>query len=280
MGTRDTIEKRTDGRYRPNRRVAVSRSTAIWEALDTASGRRVAFKRLRKRASVDRAMRTRFAREIEIHSRMNHHHHVLAVTDAELAVDRPFLVTEFVPGDSLESVLRRGQLPQATAVKIAAALGRAIAHVHDRGALHCDIKPANVLVRNDGQIKLADFGIARDRYRPHLDTGVFGSIHYMAPERLLGDPPSAASDIYGLGVTLYEMLTGQRPFEGATPMEIAVAHRRGSVPAALHLVPTVYSDIVASALASHPEARFASADGMAVALENADRAAQLRTIAS
>ena len=201
-----------------------------------------------------------------------HHPSIVEVLDADAAAQRPYLVMEWVEGESLHRVLRRGHLPPSTAIRIAGALARALSHVHDRGAIHCDVKPANILVRNDGHVKLADFGIATPHGSVH-DGTVFGSIHYMSPERLIGAAPSPACDVYALGVTLYEMITGRRPFTGSSPFEVALAHRRtDALPTATFgRIPATVDEVIRTALAQDPRDRYQSAAYFAMELDAADR---------
>ena len=272
------------GRYRLERRIATGATTSVWRATDTLMDRTVAVKRLRHRSAGDQTARARFAEEIRINASM-HHPSVIEVLDADPLAARPYLVTEWVEGETLEEVLRRGHLPPTTAIRIAEALAWALAHVHDRGAIHCDVKPSNVLVRNDGQVKLADFGIATPTGLTH-DGTVFGSIHYMSPERLVGGAPSPACDVYALGVTLYEMITGRRPFTGQTPFEVALSHRRAEghrsgpiTTSAFSRIPATVDAAIRTALAQDPEDRYPSAASFAVGLRGADRSGDHQTLA-
>jgi serine/threonine-protein kinase len=184
--------------------------------------------------------------------------------------------------------LRRGHLPPTTAIRIAGALAWALSHVHDRGAIHCDVKPANILVRNDGQVKLADFGIATPTGRHH-DGTVFGSIHYMSPERLVGNAPSPACDVYALGVTLYETITGRRPFTGDSALEVALSHQRANVTgphrsgpmatSAFSRIPASVDTVIRTALAQDPAHRYPSAAAFALELRSAGRSGNHQILA-
>ncbi|MDH3499435.1 MAG: serine/threonine protein kinase [Acidimicrobiia bacterium] len=259
------------GRYRLESRLTTSTTTSVWRATDLSLGRPVTVKRLRARAAADDGVRRRFTGEIQISASM-HHPSIVEVLDADPAASRPYLVTEWVEGESLRKVLRRGHLPPSTAIRIAGALARALSHVHDRGAIHCDVKPANLLVRNDGQVKLADFGIATPIGSRH-DGTVFGSIHYMSPERLIGGAPGPGCDVYALGVTLYEMMTGRRPFTGASPFEVALAHRRTNALSSGRFgrIPASADTVLRTALAQDPRDRYQSASHFAMELDAADR---------
>lgn len=254
------------GRYRLDSRIALGSTSSVWKATDLLLDRTVAIKRLRVRAANDPVTRERFAHEVRVNAAMQHPS-VVAVLDADTQTARPYLVTEWVPGESLDQVLRRGPLPATTASRIAATLARALAHVHGRNIVHCDVKPANILVRNDGQVKLADFGIATPVGAAH-DGTVFGSIHYMSPERLVGNAPGPTCDVYALGVTLYEMVTGRRPFTGDSPFEVALAHRRAGVARSLGSgrIPAAVDRVLSQALAQDPSQRFPSATAFAAAL--------------
>ncbi len=259
------------GRYRLDARVAIGNTTSVWRATDLLLGRTVAVKRLRARAAGDETTRRRFANEIRITASM-HQRSVVDVVDADANANRPYLVTEWVEGESLDIVLRRGHLPPSTAIRIAGALARALSHVHGRGVIHCDVKPANILIRNDGQVKLADFGIATPIGAAGNGT-VFGSIHYMSPERLLGEPPGPQCDVYALGVTLYEMITGRQPFTGDSPFDVAVARRTSArLPASSFVrIPASVESALRRALAQDPAQRFRSAAGFAQELAAVDR---------
>lgn len=253
-------------RYRLERRLSAGERSGVWQARDLHAGIPVAIKRLTKRSAADHLVRARFVQEMVLTSRFDHPN-VIRVLDTDPHAARPYIVEELVPGESLDQVLRRGHLPPTTAIRITGALARALGHIHGRGVVHCDVKPANILIRNDGEVKLTDFGIAIDTARP--TPGVFGSIHYMSPQRVEGAVPTPQCDIYALGVTFYEMVGGRRPFTGSTPFEVALAHRRGTpapIRALAELSPATAA-IMSGMMAADPAERYASAGYVAMGLE-------------
>src|SRR4029077_4395312 len=140
---------------------------------------------------------------------------------------------ELIDGEDLASILRRvGPLPPRQAARVAAEIARALAAAHARGIVHRDVKPGNVLVARDGRVKVTDFGIARAiaEAQMTLPGTTFGSVHYFSPEQARGEPASQASDVYAVGIVLYEMLTGRRPWEGDSAASIAIARLSGPIP--------------------------------------------------
>jgi serine/threonine-protein kinase len=186
---------------------------------------------------------------------------------------------EFVDGEDLATILRRnGSLPPAQAARIAGAVARALAAAHARGIVHRDVKPGNVLIGRDGRVKVVDFGIARAvaEAQMTLPGTTLGSVHYFSPEQARGESSTNESDIYSLGIVLYEMLTGSRPWEGDSAASVALARLSGPVPDPVLVRPSLPPDLAAitrKALASSPVDRFASAASMADALETSRTAA-------
>ncbi|HET7534016.1 MAG TPA: serine/threonine protein kinase [Nocardioidaceae bacterium] len=261
-------------RYQLTSRIATGGMGEVWRAEDTVLDREVAVKVLKHEFADDPVFRARFEAEAR-HAAALVHPNVASVFDFGELVDddgtgtRPFLVMELVPGQPLSGLLRGGEsMPADRASEIVAQAADAIAAAHALGIVHRDVKPANLLVTPDGQVKITDFGIARAGDGAAItQTGqIVGTPHYISPEQAEGRPASEASDIYALGVVLYECLAGQRPFARDTPIQVALAHIREDVPPLPDDVPARVRAIVEKALAKKPEDRFASAADLATAL--------------
>lgn len=262
-------------RYVLTTRIATGGMGEVWRAEDTVLDREVAVKVLKQEFADDPAFRTRFESEAR-HAASLHHPNVASVFDfGELpdqdgsGVTRPFLVMELVPGEPLSTLLRdREPMPVDRAVAVVAQAADAIAAAHALGIVHRDVKPGNLLVTPDGTVKITDFGIARAADGASItQTGqIIGTPHYISPEQAEGRPATESSDVYALGVVLYECLAGRRPFERDTPIQIALAHVRDEVPPLGEDVPAWLRAVVAQALAKDPALRFGSAVGLAAAL--------------
>lgn len=211
-------------RYQPQSLLSVSRSGHVWTATDIRRGETVALKMLRRGAAQSEAVRRRFAREVRLMRRASHPR-VLPILDADPDHPRPFLVTPFVEGGTLASALEDGPLPVGAALSIAAGVASALAHIHEQGVVHCDVKPSNIFLGPEG-IQLGDFGIACQVDDDAAGRAV-GSIHYMAPDRLLQRGSAPSDDLYALGITLYEMLVGVPPYRGKRPIDVARQHCAG-----------------------------------------------------
>ncbi len=219
----------------------------VYLARDTRLDREVALKVLASGASRDSAARGRFRQEALALSRLNHPH-IETVYDFGSQGEFDYLVLEFVPGETLAARLERGPIPEREALELAAQVGEALEEAHDRGVLHRDLKPGNVIVTPKGRAKVLDFGLAKltqDTGDQTVTMGLtlagttLGTVPYMAPEQLLGEPVDARADLYALGVALYEMLTGVRPFTATlmTALTNDILHARVTPPSAL--VPAV-----------------------------------------
>ena len=265
------------GRYRLDEPIATGGMGQVWRATDTVLDRQVAVKVLKNEYADDPLFRTRFASEAR-HAAALHHPGVASVFDyGEVgsngpATTRPFLVMELVPGQPLSALLRRDEpMPPATAMALVAQAADAIAAAHALGIVHRDVKPANLLVTPDGKVKITDFGIARAADAVALtNTGdVIGTPHYISPEQAEGKPATAASDIYALGVVLYECLAGRRPFASDTPIGTALAHLRQPVPPLPDDLPERARQVTMKALEKAAQDRFSSASELAAALRGA-----------
>ena len=265
-------------RYALERRIATGGMGEVWEAIDSVLGREVAVKFLKAEYADDPTFRERFQAEAR-HAAALHHPNVASVFDfGELPPDdrsgtpRPYLVMELVPGEPLSALLRAGEpMAPESAADLVAQAADAVAHAHALGIVHRDIKPANLLVTPDGTVKITDFGIARaaDGIALTATGQIVGTPQYLSPEQAEGRPATRASDVYALGVALYEALAGRRPFEGDTPITTALAHLREDAPALPATVPAPLRAVVAAALAKDPAARIGSAAELAAALRGA-----------
>src|SRR5262245_51324770 len=244
----------------------------IYRALDTQLGREVAVKSLRPEYLQDPDFSSRFRQEAQNAASLNHPN-VVSVYDYGEDPSGPYIVMEFVDGEDLATILRRtGPLPPAQAARIAAAVARALDAAHARGIVHRDVKPGNVLIGRDGRVKVVDFGIARAiaEAQMTLPGTTLGSVHYFSPEQARGEPATASSDIFSLGIVLYEMLTGSRPWEGDSAASVALARLHGPVPDPALIrpsIPPALALVDRTAMAQDPDDRYASAGAMADALE-------------
>ena len=256
------------GRYRLIERLALGGSAEVWRAYDEQLDRPVAVKRLHPHLLPDESSRKRLAAEARAAAGLSHPV-IVDVYDVDATGDPPALVMELVDGESLSArIARAGPLEPRAAAGMAADIAEALFHAHQRGVVHRDVKPGNVLLASDGRTKLVDFGIAHSlaasAERLTMTGTVIGTMSAMAPEQLVGGPITPRTDLYGIGVVLYEALTGRPPYPGGSPIALAEAQRAG--PPSLDGIDPTLAGIVAACLAAEPENRPLHAGALAVAL--------------
>ena len=270
------------GRYDLIRFVAGGAMGEVWEALDERMDRIVAVKILRPEYARDPVAVERFRTEARLAARLAHPGIVQVhdVDDGDSRDEPPWMVQEFVPGRPLSELLATaGVLDPVRVAGLIAQAAAAVHAAHLAGVVHRDLTPGNLLVCDGDVIKITDFGIARAEGLPAL-TGagqVLGAAAYLSPEQVRGRPASPASDIYSLGVVLYESLTGVRPFRGANAVEVARAHVHEPLPALPVSVPEPLRAITVAAMAKNPADRPISAAELATRLSAVARHRPLRT---
>ncbi|MBO6291463.1 MAG: Stk1 family PASTA domain-containing Ser/Thr kinase [Selenomonas sp.] len=232
----------------------------VYRALDKLLDRPVAVKILHEQFKSDREFIDKFHREAQAAARLSHAN-IVNIFDVGVEGNDHYIVMEYVPGSTLKDLIKQqGHLPVAQALRVAEDIARALAHAHDNNLVHCDIKPHNILMMPDGSAKVADFGIARAVTESTMTyTGnIVGSVHYFSPEQAKGTMITPKSDVYALGVVLYEMLTGVLPFTGETPVSIAVQHLQDTPRPVRELEPSIppaVEAIVSRTMSKAPEAR-------------------------
>ncbi len=268
------------GRYRIDDTLGRGGMAVVHLGYDADLHRPVAIKLLADNLAQDDAFRARFLREARLAARLNHPN-VVQVFDIGQDVDqRPFIVMEFVEGETLaDTIGREGRLGPARVIEIGRQCCAGLAYAHNAGLIHRDIKPQNLLVATDGTVKLADFGVARALDQTQLtETGsILGTARYLAPEQAAGKPVTAAADIYSLGVVLYELLAGKTPFDGRSLTELVIAQREQAVAplgAVRAEVPAQLDAAVLRCLAPAAGDR-PSADALATILGDTDTGVQL-----
>ncbi|HEX7354799.1 MAG TPA: protein kinase [Mycobacteriales bacterium] len=255
------------GRYRLSRVLATGGMGQVWLGRDEVAEQPVAVKVLRTEYATDPAFVERFRAEARTAGLIDHPNVAAVIDYGEQTGPHgeptgAYLVMELVDGEPLSAILRReGPLDQRRVLDLVAQTGAGLQAAHDAGIVHRDVKPANILVTRDGQVKITDFGIARAAGALSLTrTGtVLGTAHYLSPEQVQGRSASPSSDLYALGVVAYECLAGRRPFVADSPLEVALAHQRDPVPSLPDHVHPAVARLVHRALAKNPAGRHRSA---------------------
>src|SRR5919201_3779982 len=255
-----------DGRYRIVRKLGAGGMADVYLAEDQELGRRVAIKILNDRHAADDQFIERFRREAKNAAGLSHPN-IVSIYDRGTAEGTYYIAMEYLDGRSLkEMIVGRGPAPIKAAIEFARQVLAAVGFAHRHGIVHRDIKPHNVLVSPEGRLKVTDFGIARSGASQMTEVGsIIGTAQYLSPEQARGSPVDQTSDLYSVGVVLYEMLTGQVPFTGDTPLEIAMKHLSEVPVPPSELRPEVPHDldlVVLRALAKDPSDRYQTAEDM------------------
>ncbi len=271
------IGKILSKRYRIEALIGSGGMAVVYRALDLRTNRTVAVKALRAEYSRDQDFLRRFDREAMACAKVQHPN-IVNLLDIGEDGDTRYLVMEYVQGQTLKEVIQeRGKLPQEEALRITQQALSALGHAHQKHIIHRDIKPQNMLVGLHGDIKIADFGIARmtdSTTLTHMDGNIMGSVHYFSPEQAKGQQASAPSDLYSIGVVLYEMLTGRVPFDGETSVAVAMQHVNELPKPVSSFTPGVYpavEQVLAKAMCKGIAQRYTSAEQMSADLRRAVR---------
>jgi len=253
-------------RYRLISPIGSGGMAVVHKAYDEMLERTVAIKILKEDYASDLEFRERFKQEAKAAANLSHPN-IVTVYDFGFDDGQVFIVFEHIEGKDLKSLIRKENhfsIKDAVGLMVQACAG--VGYAHRAGLVHCDIKPHNMLVSNDFRLKVTDFGIARALATIHPDEKseiVWGSPHYFAPEQAAGGPPSPASDVYSLGVILYEMLTGQLPFEASSSAELSRMHRTAAPVPPRQVNPNLpisLEEITLKVLSKEPSARYRTAD--------------------
>jgi serine/threonine-protein kinase len=262
------------GRYELLELIGRGGMSSVWRSHDRLLDRTVAMKVLHEQFTSDEEYVERFRREARSVAQLSHPN-IVTVIDRGEDAGRQFIVFEYVEGENLKQLIERsGRLPVRDALVMALQMARALAFAHDRGLVHRDVKPQNVLLNDDGQAKMTDFGIARsvDVEGVTITGTVLGTSEYIAPEQARGERVDALTDVYSLGVVLYELLTGSVPFQGENFVAIALRHVNEPPPSVLERRPDAPPRVaiaVERALAKNPDDRFQSMGELCSELETA-----------
>jgi serine/threonine-protein kinase len=261
-----------DGRYRVEDRIATGGMSTVYRGLDVRLDRPVALKVMDARYSNDSQFLTRFQREARAVARLKDPG-LVAVYDQGLDAAHPFLVMELVEGGTLRELLReRGPMPPHAAAAVLRPVLGGLAVAHRAGLVHRDIKPENVLISDDGEVKLADFGLVRALAEAGITSTsvILGTAAYLSPEQVSSGAADPRSDVYAVGILAYELITGATPFSGDNPLAVAYLRMDQDVPppsSAISGVPPQFDEFVARATARNPDDRYADAAEMAEDLD-------------
>jgi serine/threonine-protein kinase len=272
------------GRYRIDRLLGRGGMALVYLGHDARLGRPVAIKLLADNLATDESFRARFMREARMAAGLSHVNIVHVYDVGQDGDQRPYIVMEYVDGESLaETIAREGRLAPARVREIGLDCCRGLQHAHAAGLIHRDIKPHNLLADRQGLVKIADFGVARSLGETELTMvgSVVGSARYLSPEQAAGRPVTPAADIYSLGASLYELLSGRTPHQGDSMTELS--KRRALPPPITELVPDVPGALetaVMSCLDDDPDRRPRSAAALARAIDATDSETATRVLAA
>ena len=261
-----------DGRYRVEDRIATGGMSTVYRGLDVRLDRPVALKVMDARYANDSQFLTRFQREARAVARLKDPG-LVAVYDQGLDAAHPFLVMELVEGGTLRELLReRGPMPPHAAAAVLRPVLGGLAVAHRAGLVHRDIKPENVLISDDGEVKLADFGLVRAMAEAGITSTsvILGTAAYLSPEQVSSGAADPRSDVYAVGILAYELITGATPFSGDNPLAVAYLRMDHDVPhpsSAISGVPPQFDEFVARATARNPDDRYTDAGEMAEDLD-------------
>ena len=267
------IGKLLDNRYEIIERIGTGGMAVVYKGRDHRLNRLVAVKILKEELAQDAEFRRRFHDESQAVAMLSHPN-IMAVYDVSHSTELDYIVMELIDGITLKQYMQKkgGKLAWREALHFITQIMKALSHAHSRGIIHRDIKPHNMMVLRDGSLKVADFGIARltSAAQATLTQEALGSVHYISPEQARGSHIDARSDIYSAGVVLYEMITGRLPYEGQSPVAVAIQHIN-SIPLSPREIdpeiPEALEAITMKAMASDVNQRYVSADAMLVDLE-------------
>lgn len=259
------VQRILDQRYELEELIGGGGMADVYKAKDCLLNRPVAVKILHEEFKQDKEFIDKFQREAQAAARLSHPN-IVNIYDVGVADGDHYIVMEYVPGRTLKDCIRQeGHLSVSESLRVAREIAEALAHAHANNLVHCDIKPHNILMMADGHAKVADFGIARAVTESTMtySGNVIGSVHYFSPEQAKGTMITPKSDVYSLGVVLYEMLTGKLPFTGDNPVSIAVKHLQEEPVPVRQIdpaIPPVVEAIVSKAMSKDPAMRPTSAE--------------------
>ena len=262
-----------DDRYKIVSLLGEGGMALVYKANDLITSKDVALKIMRPETAIDKTNLSRFEREARAAASLNHQN-IVRVNNLGTYKGYPYMVNELITGQTLRQILDiRGKFSIIESLDIMEQLCRAISYAHQHGVIHRDIKPQNIFLASDGTIKLADFGIATFQNANHVTRSeiVIGSVHYMAPEISQGHPASERSDIYSMGITFFELITGKVPFDSQSVVTVALMHIKDKFPSIKKFnnkTPQCVEEIILKAVNKDPIDRYNSAEEMRSAINN------------